>query len=219
MGPGRGDYDLIRPRLARRVISGWAASLTAVLLLTFATPAHAFEKQWHLGLGLGAAAAKEHSIGPAWNLYAAYGISDVFDVRVEAFASTNAGFVPDAAHPLSEQGRPTWNEFFYGGKLALAYKIDVIEWIPYAGVTAGFLGAVPRHYENLGAELAALEAEEPKARPFAKAQLTGGAIVGLDYAVSRNFGVGIAVFGDYAFGGGNGIYGSALLRGEYRFGW
>ncbi|HEY3498799.1 MAG TPA: hypothetical protein VGK73_29110 [Polyangiaceae bacterium] len=203
--------------MARRVILGWSAPLAATLLSLFATPAAAFEKQWHMGAGVGAAFAKEHSFGPAVNLYGAYGISDVFDVRLEAFLSTNAGYVPAPTNPNDR--RPTWDGTFYGGKLALAYKLDVIEWIPYGGLTAGFLGVVPGRHEDLPDELAALEAAPPQARPFARAQFTGGVLLGLDYAVSRSFGLGLALSGDYAFGGGNGLYGAGFLRAEYRFGW
>jgi hypothetical protein len=193
---------------ASAVLVALALALTGVLLWT--TPAHAFEKQWHVGGGVGAASPSEHAIGPAFNLYGAYGLSDVFDVRLEAFASTHAGFVPDPANPEDAGLRRTWPAIFYGGKLALAYKVDVIEWIPYLGVTGGFLGVAPR---------SDTEGEEAKARPFAPAQLTAGGVFGLDYAVTREFGLGLAVFGDYAFGGGNGLYGAAFLRAEYRFGW
>ena len=151
-----------------------------------ATPAHAFEKQWHLGGGLGGAVANGHSAGPALSLYGAYGISDVFDVRLEALGSHH-----DALGDAS---------LFYAGKLALAYKVDVIEWIPYAGVGAGFLGVT-----SPGAS-------------FRSFQPTVGGIAGLDYAVSREFGMGLAVLADYGFRA-RATYGALFLRAEYRFGW
>lgn len=188
-------------------------------LLSFSLPARAFEKQWHFGGGLGAALAAERSLGPALNLYGAYGISDVFDVRLEAFASWNLG--PNSTSPLPEVfsvahggfftagGGPPSSALFYGGKLALAYKFDVIEWIPYFGVSAGFLGVAPR---------AEFEGQVDTATPFANANFSAGLLFGLDYALSRSFGLGLAVFGDYAFHA-DALYGAGFLRAEYRLGW
>lgn len=162
--------------------SAFAASVSLLALVALERHAFAFERQWHLGGGLGGVIANGYSLGPAFNAYAAYGISDVFDVRLEAAASRNAP------------------SFLYGAKLALAYKLDVIEWIPYAGVDAGFLGV-----------------SSPRDR-FKAASPTVGALVGLDYAVSRDFGLGLAGFYDYALAGGGSII-SAFLRAEYRFGY
>lgn len=147
--------------------------------------AAAFEREWHLGGGLGAAAASHYQLGPAANLYAAYGISDVFDVRLELAGSRNSA--PGAA------------AFLYGAKAALAYKIDVIQWIPYLALTGGYLGVTRR------------------VAPLASGQPTAGLLAGLDYAVSRNFGLGLALSYDYAFHPGAG-YANGFLRAEYRFG-
>lgn len=157
----------------------------ACFVLLLGGRASAFERQWHLGGGLGAAAANHYQLGPALNAYAAYGLSDVFDVRLELAGSHNATAQGDA--------------FLYGAKAALAYKIDVIQWIPYLGLTGGYLGVSRR------------------ASPFATAQPTAGLLAGLDYAVSRSFGLGLALSYDYAFHPGA-AYANGFLRAEYSFG-
>jgi hypothetical protein len=159
----------------------------AVGVVVFAAPsAGAFERQWHFGGGLGVAAPSDgYAEGPAFGVHGAYGLSDVFDARLELQASRNA------AGEL-----PVW---FYGARLGLAYKLDVIQWIPYAGASLG------------GFALAGNE------RALVKP--SAGAFVGLDYAVSRNFGVGVFGAGDYVFVDSGVTMLSLLVRAEYRFGW
>jgi hypothetical protein len=161
-----------------------AAAGCASVLLT--QPARAFERQWHFGGGLGATfPSGAYDTGLALGVHAAYGISDVFDARLELQTSKN-----DAG------SLPIW---FHAARAGLAYKLDVIQWIPYGGVSAGgFLVAWD------GGELL---------RPSA------GAFVGLDYAASRHVGLGVLGAGDYVFvDSGLTIY-TLLVRAEYRFGW
>ena len=172
------------PRFARPRV-GLALGVLGALLSTTG-PARAFERQWHLGGGLGAAAPNGgYSLGPALGLYAAYGISDVFDARLELQGST---------HDLDGL-----EVSFYGARLGIAYKLDVIQWIPYAGVSAG--------------EVAVVWNEGNLLRPSV------GALVGLDYAVSRHFGLGVLASGDYIFSDPAVTIFSGLVRAEYRFGW
>lgn len=171
------------PERAPRLLFGL---FLACFVLLCERRAAAFERQWHLGGGLGAATANHYRLGPAANAYAAYGISDVFDVRLELAGSQN----PTRAH-----GEP----FLYGAKAALAYKIDVIQWIPYVALAGGYLGTTRR------------------VPPFAQGQPTLGLLGGLDYAVSRSFGLGFALSYDYAFHYGA-AYMNGFLRAEYTFG-
>lgn len=161
------------------------ASILAVGLVCLASPARAFEKQWHLGGGLGVAAPGSYDAGPALGVHGAYGLSDVFDLRLELQASHHERSV-----------LPLW---FYGARAGLAYKLDVIEWIPYAGISAG--GFVITRGGG------------PLLRPSV------GALAGLDYAVSRHFGVGAFGAGDYIFLDSGTTALSVLVRAEYRFGW
>ncbi len=169
----------------------FSALSVAALAWSLEGTAHAFEREWHFGVGLGAAAANGYRVGPALNAYAAYGLSDVFDLRAELLGSRQ--FVTPGT---VERAEPS---LFYGGKLALSYKVDVIQWIPYAALAAGYLGVT-----------------EPLA-PYAKGQPSAGLIAGLDYAATRNFGLGGALHYDYVFHPGA-AYAALLLRAEYRFG-
>jgi hypothetical protein len=177
----------------------FSALLAAALAWSLEGTAHAFERQWHFGLGAGAAAANGYRVGPALNAYAAYGLSDVFDLRAELLGSRQ--FVTPVAvqgetPSLFQRAEPS---LFYGGKLALSYKVDVIQWIPYAALAAGYLGVT-----------------EPLA-PYAKGQPSLGIIAGLDYAATRNLGFGGALHYDYVFHPGA-AYAALLFRAEYRFG-
>ena len=87
-----------------------------------------------------------------------------------------------------------------GGKLALAYKIDVIQWIPYVALTAGYLGVT-----------------KPRG-PYTSGQPSAGILAGLDYVASRDLGFGAVVDYDYAFHPGA-AYAALLVRAEYHFGY
>jgi hypothetical protein len=148
-----------------------------------ATPARAFERQFHLGGGLGAAQPSGgYELGPALGIHSAYGLTDAFDLRLELQGS--------------QSDFDTVTVSFYAARLGLAYKIDVMQWIPYAGVSAGgFVVA----WE--GASLV---------RP------SGGAYFGLDYGMSPHFGLGVFVNGDFIVVNPAVIVTSVLLRAEYR---
>jgi hypothetical protein len=163
----------------------WLALGPLATVLLSGPPARAFERQWHLGGGLGAAAPTDYSAGPAFGIHGAYGLSDVFDLRLELQASRNGV----GSLPVS----------FYGTRLALAYKVDVIQWIPYAAISGGGFA--------IAWEGAALF------RPSA------GVMLGLDYAVSRHVGLGVLGAGDYVFVESGVTVLALLVRAEYRFGW
>ena len=125
----------------------------------------AFEHQWHLGAGASAMSYANHSsyFVPALSLYGAYDVSDMFDARLEMGAG-----LPTAS-PKS------------GGSLeyaegVFAYKIDIIEWIPWVGLGAGVFGATG------GFQGAGRNPVQPAASLW----------LGMDYAFSRQWGVGAA---------------------------
>ncbi len=83
---------------------GLVFSFAAALLLLSPKRAHAFEREWHVGGGLGATVYPHYySTGPALGLNAAYGISDVFDLKLELLGSyhgyTAGSASPDASTP------------------------------------------------------------------------------------------------------------------------
>jgi hypothetical protein len=170
------------------------AGVLGALLVT--GRAGAFERQWHFGAGGGfATPGGGYKLGPAVGLHAAYGLSDVFDARLEVLLSRHRPVAPkDPAAPRAPLGQ------FYGAKLGIAYKLDVIQWIPYFGVSAGFLGMVDEW------------------EPYRGAQATLGLMAGLDYALTRSVGLGVVVTVDYPLGP-PAVMTAGLLRAEYRFGW
>ena len=162
------------------------AFLVALAVSVLSSPALAFEREWHLGGGLGLGAAPGYSAGPALSFYGAYGLSDAFDARLELSSSI--------------QGRANRANAFFSFKGALAYKLDVIQWIPWIGPSVGGLATGQQKW------------------PFDGIQPTIGAIAGLDYAWTRHFGVGLCLSGDYGFDQAA-VYGAGYLRAEYHWGW
>lgn len=153
--------------------------------------AHAFEREWHLGGGAGVAKGNGLQLGPALGAYAAYGISDVFDARVEL---TARGY-----HLGSEQ-----NPNALSAMAGLAYKLDVLRWVPWAGVYVGYV----RFLEPPRASLS-----------FKQSDVALGLGLGLDYAFFRNFGLGVSLHFDDALTHADASTFDALLRAEYRWGW
>ena len=160
-------------------------------LLVAASSAHAFEREWHLGGGAGISSGSGLTLSPAVAAYVAYGLSDVFDARVEL---TARGY-----HIGSEQ-----NPHALSAMAGVAYKLDVLRWVPWAGVYAGYLGFL----------------EEPRAGlTFERHDVALGVGLGLDYAFTRKVGAGVTLRYDDALGRANTSTFDALLRAEYRWGW
>jgi hypothetical protein len=164
-----------------------AVALSAAALFG-ASPARAFERQWHLGGQLlGVAPDASRATGAGAGVYVAYGVSDVFDVRGELRSSLHSKAGASEAFEL------------HLGELGLAYKLDVLEWIPYFGVRAGyyFVTSDPGPWARSGGAL--------------------GAFAGLDHAFSRSFAAGLEVSADRLMP--DGAVSSLGLRAEYRFGY
>jgi hypothetical protein len=137
--------------------------LTTVAGWFCATPAAAFENQWHLGTGASAVlfAGDASYLVPSLNLHGAYGVSDVFDLRLQMATGM----------PLSPPQSGCSLTF---AEAVVAYKLDIIEWIPWVGLGPGVFGATGK-----------LEGRERHAL-----QPSVGLWLGLDYAFSREWGVG-----------------------------
>ena len=159
--------------------------------------AEAFERQWHLGGGLGLTAYPHYySAGPALGLNAAYGISDVFDVKLELLGSSHS-YRARADGP-SERGEA------YSAVAGLSYKLDILQWIPYGALMAGF--------QHIAGPL-------PLGEPFRRDDAIAAGVIGLDYAASRSFGVGASVRANLmlsSISAGEAI--TAMLRAEYHWG-
>lgn len=162
-----------------------------------AASASAFEREWHLGAGVGGSDLSAAGLGwgPELGVYGAYGISDLFDVRLEGRYSR---------HPLELEGPfgeiDEWRGFVQV-EAALAYKIDVLRWVPWLALGAGYFHA--------------LEDPLPE-QSLHRSDALFSTMLGLDYAVTRHFGLGVT--GRSAlFLAGSVAYG-AQLRAEYRWG-
>jgi hypothetical protein len=156
-----------------------------------ARQAQAFEREWHLGAGAGVANGNGLELSPALGAYAAYGLSDVFDVRLEV---TARGY-----HFGGEQ-----NPNAISAMAGVAYKLDVLRWVPWAGVYAGYLAFLDAPRKDL---------------TFNQRDVALGIGLGLDYAFSRQLGVGVTLRYDDALGRADSSSFDALLRAEYRWGW
>jgi hypothetical protein len=88
--------------------------------------------------------------------------------------------------------------------VGVAYKLDVLRWVPWAGVYAGYLAFLEQPRTDL---------------TFKRHDLALGLGLGLDYAFTRKFGAGVTLRFDEALGRANTSTFDALLRAEYRWGW
>lgn len=158
--------------------------------------AHAFENQWHLGAGANGLSysGDKGYLMPALSLHGAYGLSDVFDLRLETALGMSVS--PDTHGTLGL------------AELVFAYKIDIIEWIPWVALGAGVFGATG------GVQGAQRDALQP----------AGSLWLGMDYAFSREWGIG-GVFAAHSWIGDTSRSNLRLastqfgLRVERRFGW
>lgn len=173
-----------------------AVSICSVIF-SIGVRANAFDEQIALGGGLGIGRYDQaKKVGPLGSLYGVYGLSDSFDARLELSTSL---LLPDAS---------TERALLNSALGYFTYKLDVIQWIPWGGLGLGI--------HQLGGELPG-----PKRDDF---ELGISALLGFDYAWSRNDGVSLAV-GLHALpltedGSALGVrYVSAALRYEHRWGW
>lgn len=183
------DWDGLAPKATR----GWWVALGVVLGCAVPRAAFCAERQWHLGAGAGiSSASTPDSSGAAIGLYAAYGISELFDARISWVG---------ARHDHGSDRDTT----LIRGTLGVVYKLDVIEWVPYLGVCAGYYGLV-------GDSAAALE----NAPSLSRSGGLIGTLLGVDYAFSRGAAVGFELDYDRLLPEGRVI--GAMLRAEYRWG-
>jgi len=153
-----------------------AAALTIAAVSFAAPPAHAIERQHHLGLGpslgiLSIDGKSTASIGGGGSIHYAYGLSDQWNLTIEG------GSVVVAANQkqdfeYSPKNRPSTVD--HAG-IGIAYVIDILRWVPYVGLQGGM-------YRLAGGDALAETLFLP-----------GVSIgVGLDYQLNRQFAVGVA---------------------------
>jgi hypothetical protein len=166
-------------------------------------PAHAIERQHHLGLDPSLSILKVDdkstvSVGAGIGAHYTYGLSDQFNFMVELNASRVAAN-QEQDHADSPHTRPA---NVAHGLVGVGYVIDVLRWVPYFGLLAG------------GYHLSGGTLDSPIVA-------FGGAVqVGLDYQLSRHWALGAAgqqhflltKLGDYP------SYTTVMLRLEYMWG-
>ncbi|HEY3237474.1 MAG TPA: outer membrane beta-barrel protein [Polyangiaceae bacterium] len=136
--------------------------------------ANAFERQWHAGGGLGIAAlpGSDYTVGPMLGLHGAYGISDVFDIKLELGGSYHV--LP------ASQDVPRQSLTLYSAAAGLSYKIDVFEWVPYFALLLG----------GYAASAVPLSRDKNEPSPFKQRDLAASSALGLDYYLSRGLVLG-----------------------------
>jgi hypothetical protein len=179
----------LTPLLAPLVATLWAPSVQA------------FERQWHVGAtGSVVFPNDSRARGYGAGVYGSYGISDVFDVRAELKSSFHEQLTKRDAFTI------------HSGALGLCYKVDILEWIPYIGVRAGYFeqaGGLEYRKDAWGVE-----------RPFLRWSRRGGFVggfAGFDHAFSRSFAAGVEVATDQLLP--DGLLSSLSLHAEYRWGY
>lgn len=180
--------------MMRGLVLGIACAAAACL-----TPrqARAFEREWHVGGGVGLTAYPSYySAGPALGLHGAYGISDVFDLKFELLGSTHS-YQASAELP-SERGAA------YSAVAGLSYKLDILQWIPYGAAMVGF--------QHIAGPL-------PISEPIHRNDALLALVLGLDYAATRNWGLGVSLRMNVLLSTiGEGEAFTPMLRAEYHWG-
>lgn len=153
--------------------------------------ASAFDNQWHAGVKGGLAFLDDRNVGPAAGLHGAYGLSDMFDAELEVTASRSTGDPGPATEILSASA-------------GLAYKVDILRWIPYVGVLGGYyyFGGAPGPNGESGST------------PGMSFQ------VGLDYLLSRDIALSLDFRPHFSFK--DEFYSplrTLMLGAEFRFGY
>jgi len=158
--------------------------------------ARAFEREWHVGGGVGITAYPNYyGAGPSLGLNAAYGISDVFDLKLELLGSS---------HSYSSGSSPSEHGQAYSAVAGLSYKLDILQWIPYGAALVGF--------QHIAGPL-------PISEPFRRDDAIVAVVLGLDYAATRNFGLGVSLRTNFLLSTlDEGEAFTTMLRAEYHWG-
>jgi hypothetical protein len=177
----------------RTALFSAAAGLAALFAVS---QADAFERQWHAGAGFGYALLTDPGTYPGFGgrLHLTYGLTDAFNALVE---------VDMASHPGGKI-------FALGGSAGAAYVIDILEWVPYIGLTAGAYDLIAAKTCGGPGEGSCHTGRFALAVPF-----------GIDYTITRSFAIGIA--GKYALlvpaAEFPGSYFTAYARAEFIWGY
>jgi opacity protein-like surface antigen len=190
-----------------------AASLVALWWLLRASPAGAYERQWHAGAGVGLMTFGIGSFsGPSVGLEGSlvYGLTDQFNALLEVTLSPHnlVGPAPDPcpeAPASCEPRRYAHEVMVLTGTTGLAYTLDVARWSPYAGALVGGMRASAGD-GNVGA----LRGVNGEIRRF-DLVFAGG----LDFQATERWALGLALRFHAAPPGGENQLSTASLRVQY----
>ncbi|HEX4449026.1 MAG TPA: outer membrane beta-barrel protein [Polyangiaceae bacterium] len=154
----------------------WAvAAAVAIASIAGAAPARAVEHEHHIGVDLGGGLLvigdkSTNDLGGSFMAHYTYGLTDAFDLMVEAQYSLVAlGQTADGPHTPHDY--PSW---IANANVGIGYVFDVLTWVPYAGLLVG-------GYDLSGGTIAGM-----KFLPGAELAL------GLDYRVTPSLAIGLA---------------------------
>jgi opacity protein-like surface antigen len=194
-----------------------AAVPFAALACAVAAPCHAFERQWHVGggLGLGRFSRGDRSgVGPVLDLGASYGLSDQFNLLGELTLGSFAVSAPSPPPAMPGQPPPPppppgpGHYATQSAVVGLAYTLDVLRWVPYGGLFVG--AARVAAGEGLGGALGG--------DAFKRVALDAGVGAGLDYQLTRELAVGAVVRYHRAFTDPSSSLFFGGLRAQYTWG-
>jgi hypothetical protein len=156
-------------------MKGQLAAMGLAICVTAASRAQAVEREHHLGLDAGASMLvfgdkSSPDVGGGAGAHWAYGLSDAFNLMVEAAWSLVA--LRESHDPKTPTTRPTWAANANAG---VGYVFDVLQWVPYAGILVG------------GYTLSGGTIHGVKVLPGVEFAL------GLDYRCSRRLALGVAL--------------------------
>jgi len=176
----------------------------SLAILGVSSTADAYERQWHVGGGLGYAlllnggaipteSSSLHGLGA--DLHLTYGLNDTFNLLLQVDGSIAPGPTPVV---------------LAGGSAGAAYVIDVLRWVPWVGLMAG------------GYAVSALDPCSSADSPCTTFRLGVTLPFGLDYQVTRSFTLGATGHYGLLLLGPEGNVDQRIggfLRAEYVFGY
>ena len=152
-----------------------AAGAVVLGSMAVAAPARAVEREQHLGVDVGGSllvvgGKSTSDLGGTAMMHYTYGLSDAFDLMFEgAYSLVAPGQTTQG--PKTPQTYPAW---IANANVGIGYVLDVLTWVPYAGILVGGYGLSGGTIHGL------------KAMPGLEIA------VGLDYRMGSSFSVGMA---------------------------
>lgn len=173
------------------------APLAVVLFVLLPSrEAEAYERQWHAGASAGYVLMRHNeqtNSGLGAGLHLAYGLSDAFNLMVEAGVAGHRG----------------GDMLTLNGSAGVAYVFDVLEWVPYAGFMVGVHDVWLRGCEDLPGVPCGHDVRPSITLP-----------AGIDYQLSRSFALGLTARYSFLFFGDTPASGQQLfLGGRAEFVW